>query len=124
MTDYIDGFAFPISSNNIDDYKILSEKIACIWIEYGALEYREYIGDDMQIQGTRNFTETLDKANDEVVIFGWVKFESRASRDLIHEQVASDPRIVALMSKHDTGFDAARMACAGLKSLVSVISDN
>jgi len=123
MTDYIDGFAFPISSNNIDDYKLLSASIARIWMEYGALEYREYAGDDMEIEGTRSFADTLEKSTDEVVVFGWVKFDSRESRDQIHKKVASDPRIVALMSKYDTGFDASRMACAGFKSLVSVIGD-
>ena len=124
MADYIDGFSFPISSNNVDDYKLLSESIARIWIEYGALEYREYVGDDMEIEGTRTFAETLQKSKDEVVVFGWVKFESKASRDLIHRKVGSDPRIVALMAKYDTGFDASRMVCAGFQSLVSIIGDN
>ena len=42
MPHYIDGFAFPIANDRLDDYRPLAEAVAEIWIEHGALAYYEY----------------------------------------------------------------------------------
>ena len=56
-------------------------------------------------------------AEDEVVVFGWVSFDSRASRDLANQKVAADPRMAALVESSPSGFDATRMVYGGLESL-------
>lgn len=117
MAQYIDGFAFPIQRNRLDEYKRLAGAAAEIWKEHGALEYLEYVGDDMNLEGTRSFTDLVVATEDEAVVFGWVVFESRKARDLANEKVAADPRMVELMESSDSGFDAARMAYGGFKSL-------
>ena len=94
----------------------LFEAAADIWKEHGALEYREYVGDDMTRDGTRSFT---DLATDgEVIVFGWVEFESREARDLANEKVAADPRMESLLRSSNVVFDAERMAYGGFQSLV------
>ena len=117
MADYIDGFVFPISRDRLDEYRRLVKAVAEIWKEHGALDYREYVGDDMELQGTRSFTDLVAAAEGEVVVFGWVVFESRESRDLANKKVAADPRVADLMSASNSGFDAGRMAYAGFRSL-------
>lgn len=94
------------------------EAVACIWKEHGALDYREYVGDDLILDGTRSFTDLAAATDDEVIVFGWVEFESRAARDLANAKVASDPRMVELVDSKDFGFDARRMAYGGFKSLI------
>jgi uncharacterized protein YbaA (DUF1428 family) len=118
MTQYIDGFVFPIRRDRLDDYKHLAEKVAEIWKEHGALDYREFIGDDMHLEGTRSFTDLVIAAEGEVILFGWVVFESREARDLANEQVAADPRVEDLIASSNSSFDASRMAYGGFVPLV------
>jgi uncharacterized protein YbaA (DUF1428 family) len=82
MANYIDGFVFPVSRDRLSDYKRLAEAVAEIWKEYGALDYCEFVGGDMKLEGTRSFTDVVAATEDETIVFGWVVFESREARDL------------------------------------------
>lgn len=115
MTYYIDRFAFPVPRDRLNEYQRLAEAVAAIWKEHGALDYLEYIGDDMKLAGTRSFTDLLAAKEDEAVVFGWVVFESRQARDLANQKVATDPRMAELVDSSDTGFDASRMAYGGFR---------
>ena len=118
MTHYIDGFVLPIPKDRLDHYQRAADAVAAIWKEHGALDYREYVGDDLLLEGTRPFTECLGTTGDEVVVFGWVVFESREARDRANERVASDARMADLVDATKTGFDAGRMAYGGFRPLV------
>jgi uncharacterized protein YbaA (DUF1428 family) len=122
MANYIDGFVLPVSRDRLDDYKLLVEAVAEIWKEHGALEYREYVGDDLILDGTRSFTDLAAAADGEVIVFGWVAFESRAARDLANDKVAADPRVADLVNSSNSGFDAGRMAYGGFLPLVESLS--
>lgn len=121
-TAYIDGFVFPIPRIHLDEYKRVAEKVAEIWKEYGALEYFEYVGEDLKLEGTRSFIEVLDLKEDEVVIFGWVVFPSKAVREWANKQVPTDPRIAKLVPPLTDPkrliFDAGRMVYGGFQPLV------
>ena len=118
MAHYIDGFTFPIPCDRIDDYKQLAEAVAKIWLEHGALKYCEFVGDDMNLEGTRSFSDLLVASDNETVVFGWVIFDSRVARDRANEKVAADPRMAELLASSNSGFDAERMAYGGFQSLV------
>ncbi|MEM1339002.1 MAG: DUF1428 family protein [Bacteroidota bacterium] len=121
-TPYIDGFVFPIPRAYLEEYKNAAKKIAGIWKEYGALEYCEYVGDDLQLEGTRSFIDVVEVKEDEVVVFGWVVFPSKAVRELANTQVPKDPRITELVPPLTDPkrliFDARRMVYGGFESLV------
>ncbi len=123
MTDYIDGFVFPLPKVHLQEYQQVAEKVAAIWKEYGALAYREYVGDDLTLEGTRSFTEVVDLRKDEVVIFGWVVFPSKEIRDKANKEVPEDPRMAELLnpllSPERLIFDAGRMIYGGFEPLVS-----
>ena len=118
---YIDGFVLPIPKNKLGLYGEVVKKVAGIWKEHGALAYREFAGDDLKLEGTRSFPDALDAKEDEVVIFGWVEFASRADRDRANELVASDPRMADLVAPltdpDDPVFDASRMVYGCFKPL-------
>ena len=124
MANYIDGFVFPVSRDRLDEYKLLAEGAADIWKEHGALDYREYVGDDLIRDGTRSFTDLTAAADGEVIVFGWVEFESRAARDLANDKVAADPRMADLIKSANSDFDAERMAYGGFQSLVQSSNTN
>jgi len=118
MAHYIDGFVLPIPHDRLDEYKRVVELVAKVWKEHGALDYREYIGDDLILEGTSSFTDLVAATEAEAVMFGWVEFESREARDLANEKVAADPRMADLINSSDSGFDAERMAYGGFRSFV------
>lgn len=122
MKNYIDGFILPIPSEYLDEYRKVAELVASIWKEYGATAYFEFVGDDLVLEGTKSFTETVEAKEGEVVVFGWVVFPSKEVRDLANKQVPEDPRMAELVTPLiDTErliFDASRMVYGGFKSLV------
>ena len=119
MAHYIDGFVLPIPRRNLREYRRLVEATAEIWREHGALDYREYVGEDLGSKETRSFIELSGAAEDEVVIFGWVMFESREARDRVNAKVSADPRMTDLIESFGAGFEAKRMAYAGFQQFVS-----
>ena len=122
MANYIDGFAFPISINNVEAYKKVAEAVAAIWIEHGAVDYREFIADDLHREGCASFVDTFETKSDETVIFGWIEFDSRESRDSINQSIESDSRMVDLVAPLlEPGrpiFKPTKMAYGGFKPLV------
>ena len=124
MAHYIDGFVLPVPRDRLGEYRRLAEAVAEIWREHGALDYREYVGDDLILEGTRSFTDLVAATEGEAIVFGWVVFESRRARDLANEKVAADPRMADLISSSESGFDAQRMAYGGFQSLVRLSTAN
>lgn len=118
MANYIDGFAFPIPRDRLNEYKRVVEVAAEVWKEHGALSYQEFVGDDMNLEGTSSFVKLLAAGENETILFGWVVFESREARDLTNEKVAADPRMTEIMTSVDSGFDPGRMAYGGFRSFV------
>jgi uncharacterized protein YbaA (DUF1428 family) len=122
MAHYIDGFVLPVPRDRLNEYKRVVEAVAEIWKEHGALDYWEYVGDDLKLQGTRSFTDLVAATEDETIVFGWVVFDSREARDLANEKVAADPRMAdlidPLIDPSNPVFDAKRMAYGGFQSLV------
>ncbi|BFP43170.1 DUF1428 domain-containing protein [Flavobacteriaceae bacterium GF1] len=123
MKNYIDGFVLPVPSIHLDEYKKVAEEVAEIWKEYGALAYFEFVGDDLFLEGTKSFIETVAAKDDEEIVFGWVVFPSKAVRDLANKKVPMDPRMTALVAPLTEPkkliFDGSRMVYGGFRSLVA-----
>ena len=124
MAHYIDGFVLPVPRNRLSEYKRLVEAVAEIWKDHGALDYREYVGDDLILKGTRSFTDLAATTEGEAIVFGWVEFESREARDLANKKVAADPRMADLVNSSHSGFDAERMTYGGFHSFVRLPNAN
>ncbi len=119
MANYIDGFVLPIPRASVEQYKRVAQEVAAIWKEHGALDYYEYVGDDMIREGTRSFTDFADATAEETIVFGFVVFDSRETRDGANRKVETDPRMTDLVNPllDDGVFDAERMAYGGFKML-------
>lgn len=122
MADYIDGFVLTVPRDQLEMYREVVEEVAEIWKENGALEYSEYVIDDPTLEGTQSFIDAANAIESEVVIFGWVVFESREARDLANQKVAADSRMVDLIAPLTNTstpiFSAERMIYGGFRSLV------
>ena len=108
---YVDGFVIAVPKDNIEKYKELARKCAPIWKEYGAIDYVECIGDDTPYGKLTSFPRAVQAKDDEVVVFSWIVYPSKAVRDATNEKVMEDERLKGMMS--DTPFDAKRMIFGG-----------
>jgi uncharacterized protein YbaA (DUF1428 family) len=77
---YVDGFVIPIPKKNLNAYVRMAKKACKIWREYGALEYRECVGDDLRVKMNQPFPRLAKAKSGETVVFSWIVYKSRAHR--------------------------------------------
>jgi uncharacterized protein YbaA (DUF1428 family) len=114
---YVDGFVLPVPKKNLEAYRQLASKAGDVWREHGALEYREWIAEDVKPGEVTSFPQSVQLKPDETVVFAWIVYESRAHRDQVNEKAMSDPRLNA-MDPSSMPFDAKRMIFGGFETLV------
>ena len=119
MAQYVDGFVLPIPKDKVDVYRGIAEEAAKIWREHGALEYRECIAEDMDAKEMVSFPRLASAGPDETVVFAWILFESRSSRDEVNAKVMADERLKGMCEKGQVPFDYKRMAYGGFQTLVT-----
>ncbi len=120
MARYVDGFVLAVPRKNIAAYKKLSRRAGKVWREYGALEYIECVEDDVKPGKLTSFPQSVKLKSNEVVVFSWIVYKSRAQRDRIHKKVMADPRIADMMDGKTMPFDGKRMIFGGFKSIVEM----
>ena len=118
MAKYVDGFVLPVPKKNLEAYRRMSLQAGKIWREYGALEYRECYGDDLNIKYGVTFPRRLKVKPGETVAFSWIVYKSRAQRDRVNKKVMNDPRLASMMDPKSMPFDVKRMSMGGFKGLV------
>ena len=116
---YVDGFLLAVPRRKLALYRSISRRAGRIWKEYGALEYRECVGDDVNIKMGRSFPKIAGQRPGEVVVFSWIVYRSKGARNRINKKITQDPRIARMMTDA-MPFDPKRMAMAGFKVIVDL----
>lgn len=116
---YVDGFVLPVPKANLAAYRRLARKMGNIWKEYGALEYVECVADDVRPGKLTSFPQSVKLKPDEVVVFSWISYRSRAHRDRVMAKVLADPRLSG-MSPASMPFDGKRMIFGGFKPMLKL----
>ncbi|MBR0686840.1 DUF1428 family protein [Bradyrhizobium manausense] len=111
---YIDGFVLAVAKDKIEPYKALARTACVVWMEHGALDYVECIGDDVPHGVLTSFPRAVMANEDEVVVFSWIVYRDRASRDAVNAKVMADPRL----KSSDMPFDGKRMIYGGFTMLL------
>ena len=117
---YVDGFIVAVPKKNIDAYKNLAKKAGKIWREYGALDYREWVADDVKVGKLTSFPRAVKLKAGETVVFSWITYKSKGARDRIMKEVMNDPRLAGMMDPAKMPFDMKRMAWGGFKTIVDL----
>ncbi|MBK7949772.1 MAG: DUF1428 domain-containing protein [Deltaproteobacteria bacterium] len=68
MARYVDGFVLPIPRKNKAAHRRLARKAGQIWLEHGALEYRECIAEDVKPGKQTSFPQSVKLRPGEVVV--------------------------------------------------------
>lgn len=114
---YVDGFVVPVPKKNVPAYRRMARMGAKLWKKYGALEYRECVGDDLDVKMGVSFKRITKLKPGETVFFSYIVYRSRAHRDRVTDKVLKDPSM-AEMDPKTTPFDLRRMAYGGFKVIV------
>lgn len=124
---YVDGFLLPVPKAKLAAYRKFAKLGAKLWMEHGALDYKECVGDQMfslfpdatgkMRKAPSQFPKMAGAKRGEVVIFSFIVFKSRAHRDAVNEKVMSDPRMTSL-DPTAMPVDVQRFGYAGFKPFV------
>ena len=124
MTKYVDGFVLVVPKNKTEEYKKMASEGRDIWMKYGALEYYECMGDDLETKEMGGmkplaFTE-LTKANaDETVWFSFIVYKSKSHRNQVNAKVMKEPMMNDPKWKDKPmPFDMKRFAYGGFNVVV------
>lgn len=117
---YVDGFVLPIPVKNMAAYRKMAKLAGKVWREYGALDYKECIADDVKSGKHTSFPQSVKLKKDEVVVFSFIVYKSKADRNRINKKVMADPRLAAMMDPKSMPFDGKRMFWGGFKAFVDL----
>lgn len=115
---YVDGFVLVVPKKNLKAYVQMAQKASKIWREHGALEYRECVGDDLNIKMGLPFPRLTKLKPNETVVFSWIVYKSRSHRDRVNAKVMKDPRLNDMCDEKSMPFDMKRMTFGGFKVVV------
>lgn len=115
---YVDGFVVPVPKKKLAAYKKMSQLGAKVWLEHGALDYKECVADDVKPGKLTSFPQSVLLKRGEVVVFSWIGYKSRKHRDAVNKKVMADPRLAAWMDPKKLPFDGKRMFFGGFKIFV------
>lgn len=118
MVTYVDGFLIAIPKKNLKAYIALA-KIACkIWLDHGAVDYKECVGDDLKVKYGMTFPKLIKQKKDEILIFSFITYKSRKHRDMVNAAVMKDKRMKEACNSKNMPFKMNRMSYGGFKTIV------
>lgn len=112
---YVDGFVLTVPKKKLGAYKKIAATACKIWLEHGALDYQECVGDDLNVKWGVPFTKLAKPKAGEAVIFSWITYKNKAARNRINRLVMKDKRLSC--DPKDMPFDCKRMTYGGFKIL-------
>lgn len=120
MAKYVDGFVFVIPKDKTAEYRKMAKQGRKIWMEHGALDYKECMGDDMKTKSTGGMKPlefpTLAKAKaSEQVWFSFIVFRSKKHRDTVNAKVMKAMMADPKFKDMSMPFDMKRFAYGGFK---------
>jgi uncharacterized protein YbaA (DUF1428 family) len=115
---YVDGFIVAVPKKKLAAYRRLATKAGKVWREHGALDYREWVAEDVKVGKLTSVPRSVKMKPGETVVFSWITYKSRAQRDRVNAKVMADARLKSMMDPKSMPFDTKRMIYGGFKKLV------
>ncbi len=117
---YVDGFVVPVPEDKIEAYRAMAARAGAIWMEHGALAYKECVTEDKtEHEFCSSFPKAFSPKPGETIIFAYIAYKSRAHRDEVNAKVMADPRMNCGQAE-GMPFDCKRMAYGGFKAIVDL----
>ncbi len=107
---YIDGFVLAVPTANKEKF-LEHARIDSVFIECGALRVLECWGDDVSRGQQTDFFRAVEAKDDETVVFSWIEWPDKATRDAGMQKMMEDPRMDP--AQNPMPFDGKRMIYGG-----------
>ena len=114
---YIDGFVIAVPTANKEKFLAHARQFDSIFLEFGATRVLECWGDDVPHGKQTDFYRAVAAKDDEAVLFSWIEWPDKATRDAGMKQVMDDPR---MGPDNPMPFDGARMIYGGFAPVVDL----
>lgn len=119
---YIDGFVLAVPAGNKQKFIDHAQLADSVFLDMGASRVLECWGDDIPLGKLTDFRGAVKAAADEVVVFSWVEWPDKGTRDgamaKLHDVMSRDPRMDP--AKNPMPFDGMRMIFGGFEAVVQL----
>jgi uncharacterized protein YbaA (DUF1428 family) len=112
---YIEGFVAAVPRDNKEAYRKHAAGAASLFKEFGATRQVEAWGDDVPDGKVTDFKGAVKAGPDEEIVFAWLEYPDKETRDKANEKMMSDPQMKAMGSRMP--FDGQRMIFGGFQPL-------
>ncbi|WP_447726656.1 DUF1428 domain-containing protein [Sphingomonas koreensis] len=112
---YLDGYVLPVPKANKDAYRDLAQRMTGIFKEFGALRVVEAWSEDTPDGTKTDYNRATLKKDDEAVVYSWIEWPDKATRDAGWEKMMKDER---MQRQEESPFDGQRMMWGGFAPIL------
>ncbi|MBA4048971.1 MAG: DUF1428 domain-containing protein [Sphingomonas sp.] len=112
---YIDGFVLAVPTAKRAEFVAHAEHVDALFVEFGALRVVESWADDVPHGSVTDFYRAVQAQEDEAIVFSWVEWPDKATRDAAMEKLRDHPRMMEMPMP----FDGKRMIFGGFSTVYS-----
>jgi len=110
---YVDGFVAAVPKANKEAYSEMARKAAAMFLEWGATRVVENWEDDVADGKVTDFRRAVAAKADEAIVFSWIEYPDKATRDAVQKKMMEDPEMGAMQMP----FDMGRLIYGGFETL-------
>lgn len=115
---YIDGFVIAVPNDSRQKFIDFARAFDPVFIENGASRVIEGWGDEVPDGKQTDFKRAVQAKGDETVVFSWIEWPDKATRDAGMKKVMEDPRMDP--KTNPMPFDGARMIYGGFAPVLEL----
>jgi uncharacterized protein YbaA (DUF1428 family) len=119
---YVDGFVIAVPKSNKQKFIEHANKGDSVFAELGATRILECWGDDVPDGKVTDFRRAVKAGDDETVVFSWIEWPDKATRDKamakLDDLMKNDPRMSP--TANPMPFDGKRMIFGGFSPVVTL----
>src|SRR3546814_13051813 len=93
-----------------------------VCIDYGATRVLECWGDDVPVGKQTDFRKAVQAQDDETVVFSWIEWPDKATRDAGMKRMMEDPDPRVDPAKNPMPFDGKRLVYGGFAPVVELVA--
>jgi uncharacterized protein YbaA (DUF1428 family) len=99
---YIDGFVIAVPTANKQQFIEHAKDTDSVFLDHGAIRILECWGDDVPEGKVTDFRRAVQAKDDETVVFSWVEWPNKATRDAAMKTIMDDPRMNAFTASRSS----------------------
>ena len=117
---YVDGFVIPVPTANKQAFIDQAREFDTMLMQFGALRVMECWGDDVPSGKLTDFYRAVQAADGETVVFSWVEWPDKATRDAGFAQLEALMKTDSRFKDKPMAFDGKRLIFGGFAPVVEL----